>query len=361
MIILGDVAVPNKLHVEKFVDICSEYFNDAENLIVNLEGLLSDKVSLMSNKSVIFNYPSLVEELKLRYDKNVLFCLANNHTLDVVEEFNNTANAVIKNGYTFLGACKDSNDRNDEVEFIEEGIKVYLFNYCWDFLLYHQTNPTKGVKIETIDFNKLEKRIMQIKSNEKQKHRIIIYFHWSFDLETIPLPYFRTFAKSLIDLGVSVVAGCHSHCVQGVESYNGGYIAHGIGNFYFPNGIYINGKLSFPEMSMKTVALKYDVESNNLKLIWFKGNGSNNKYNLKYIAENELENCDISKKYTKYNGLSDLDYLCFYNKNRRKKFLIPTFKSHKNHKENFFKMKFLVLRAKIARKLAELNLRKWQN
>jgi hypothetical protein len=93
----------------------------------------------------------------------------------------------------------------------------------------------------------------------------------------------------------------------------------------------------------------------------FKGKGSNNEYELLYCGENELECCNISKKYTQYDGLSDLDYLLFYIKNRRKKILIPIFKNHKNHKENFIKMKFLVLRAKVARKLAELNLRNWQN
>lgn len=361
MIILGDVAIPNKTHVDKFIDVCKRHFLETENILINLEGLISDKVDLKSEKSIIFNDIELVPKCKENLNSNLIFCLANNHTLDIPHEFPKTKQILESNDYNYIGVSDSSNNDNDCCVFYENNLKVYLLNYCWDFLLYHQKNPSHNVKVQELNFKKTIKRIKEIKTKEDGEYKIIVYIHWSYDLEIIPIPYFRTFSKELIDIGVNLVAGCHSHCIQGIERYKHGFIAHGIGNFYFPNGVFINKKLVFPKMSAKTIALEYIPQSNQLLLHWFEGVGLGEDYNLNFLkSENFYESIEIFN-YCKYSGCNDDEYVKYYRKNRRKKFLVPVFKNHKSVVTNKVKMYFLILRANLARKLAQLNLRKWQN
>lgn len=62
----------------------------------------------------------------------------------------------------------------------------------------------------------------------------------------------RLFAKALIDAVANVVAGAHSHCVQGGEKYKDGYIVYGLGNFFLPHNFFQMGK--FPTQSSQILS-----------------------------------------------------------------------------------------------------------
>ena len=57
--------------------------------------------------------------------------------------------------------------------------------------------------------------------------------------------------QAAIDAGADMVIGAHSHCLQGMEVYNGKLITYSLGNFIF------NGRYN------KTMALKATVEEDN--------------------------------------------------------------------------------------------------
>lgn len=193
--------------------------------------------------------------------------------------------------------------------------------------------------------------------NNYPNSKIVTYFHWSFDLEILPSPSYRIFAKDLINAGVSLVVGSHSHCVQGGEKYKDGYIVYGLGNFYIPSGIYANGKLNFPKMSDLGWILKWDVEKNTLKNIWI--DTSLNK--LKLINVEDFNDSPTMNKYSGFSGFSDEKYNEYFKKYRRKKILNPIFYNYDKSLLNNFKLNILKIRAKIARKAAKLNLINWQN
>lgn len=356
MIILGDLASPNEV-ISKQI---SEFFTEnkvifsCDSILLNLEGLISDENELNRNTPILYNHKSVLDAFK-GY-KNKVAALANNHTLDLPHLLDDTKKILDENQFKSIGAGKKNDLDFQLIEIIEEECQIFIINACWSFLLYHQNNSNKDIGVNTIKEFEIIKLVATLKE-KYPKSKILTYFHWSFDLEIIPSPSYRVFAKELIDNGVSIVVGCHSHCVQGGEKYKDGYIIYGLGNFFLPSNFYANGKLKFPSMSDIGLVLKWHVKDNLLENIWI--NTSENKLKLLKIdifeASNELE------KYSTYAGLSDGEYIKFFKKNRRKKKLNPIFYNYRNSLSNSIKMKFLIFRAKIARIAANLNLINWQN
>lgn len=62
---------------------------------------------------------------------------------------------------------------------------------------------------------------------------IIVYFHWGTESATAPDEAQTTLAHQAIDEGADLVVGAHPHVLQGIEQYNGKYIAYSLGNFCF--------------------------------------------------------------------------------------------------------------------------------
>lgn len=62
---------------------------------------------------------------------------------------------------------------------------------------------------------------------------IIANFHWGIEREYLPNDTQKMLAHLAIDEGADLVIGHHPHVLQGVEKYNGKYIAYSLGNFCF--------------------------------------------------------------------------------------------------------------------------------
>ncbi len=356
MIILGDIASPDEQsskHITSFFNQNWDVFFD-ESILMNLEGLFSESQNLNDNSPILFNHPTVLEIFNGYHNK--VAALANNHTLDLPHLLSSTKETLSKKGYMSIGAGNLEDKNFKFIEFFEGHQHVFVCNACWDFLLYHQNNNNSNAKVNTINENDILEWVGKIKLEYPQA-KIVTYFHWSFDLEIIPSPSYRIFAKDLIDKGVSLVVGCHSHCVQGGEKYKDGYIVYGIGNFFLPSGIFANGKLKFPPMSNLGWALKWDVESNTLQNIWI--DSSSNE--LKLVGYEPFENSKMRSKYSEYEGMSNEKYAKYFIENRRKNKLNPVFYNYEKSISNLLKMNFLKTRAKLARKAAKLNLIKWQN
>ena len=62
---------------------------------------------------------------------------------------------------------------------------------------------------------------------------VVAYVHWgteySYELEEVQL----TTGKEYLDAGADVVIGAHSHCLQGMEYYDGKPIVYSLGNYWF--------------------------------------------------------------------------------------------------------------------------------
>lgn len=62
---------------------------------------------------------------------------------------------------------------------------------------------------------------------------VVAVMHWGVSWADRPERYQRDLGQEMVEAGASVVFGCHSHSVQGVEVHRGTPIFHGLGSFVF--------------------------------------------------------------------------------------------------------------------------------
>ena len=326
-----------------------------KNVICNFEGLVATGEYLNSMEPILFNEPSSVSVLK---EANVkVAALANNHVLDLPAHYVGTIDLLRENDILYCGIGRTRTEANKFVSFDDKGTQVIIINGCWDFLLYAHKNPTTNIHVATIDFIKYVKRVKEIKADFPYA-KILVYLHWSFDLEILPFPLYRQWSKELIDHGADFVIGCHSHCVQGGEKYNNGYIVYGLGNFYIPNNYFANGRLKFPSFASQQLCFEFDFIRNEAWCHWFDVDGNDQ---VVYSTSNIFEECHVLKSYSSYEGMDEKTYLKYYKKFRRKKKFIPIYKNYKSEILNALSTHWLKFRAKFARALAKRKIIKWQS
>jgi hypothetical protein len=360
MIFLGDIASPDPKCSNQLGDQFEKYpaIFSGQCIICNLEGLIHDSGLKALNTPILFNHSSVVSVLKRFNCKAV--GLSNNHSLDLPEKFDATIDLLKANGISYTGAGRSVSAAMEPAEFKEGNKTILLFNYTWHVLLQHRKNPTKGVFISTIR----EKRILRTVSNFRALNPdalIVVYLHWNFDLETLPFPVHRKFARSLIDNGSNLVVGSHSHCVQGGERYKNGYIIYGLGNFFIPWHTYIGGTIEFPDFARIEMAFEWNQEKREAAVHFFKYENTNECHVLELMHSQLFDESNILKHYSPFQGLSDEEYLDYFRKNRRKKLFVPVFANYSNHFSTWYKSIFTIWRMRLARLLARYNLRKWNN
>jgi hypothetical protein len=359
MIIVGDIAVPEAKYSEildRRLEQHSQVFR-GQDLVCNFEGIVMDDFSTEQNQPILFNHSSVMPVLK-KWNCKVA-ALANNHTLDRAEYFADTLTQFDTYDIKGVGAATDKKNAYEPVTFTSGGKQVILFNQCWSIMLQHQVNPSKGVHVATIS-PVIVKQVTKAREDFPNA-AIVVYFHWNFDLETLPFPADRNIARDLIDSGANVVAGCHSHCVQGGEKYKEGYIVYGLGNFFVPWYTFINGHISFPEFAKKEMAFEWDPVSNEAKVHFFKYEPADGQHELQHLETALFEESSMLKQYSKYNGMSKSEYLVFFAARRRKRFIVPIYNSYNKNALNKMKDITIVVRIRTLRLLAKINLRNWNN
>ncbi len=360
MIFLGDIASPSRETTGQLARAFIEnqaIFNE-QKLICNFEGLISERKPQDDLHPVLFNHSEVLDTLN-RGAAPVL-CLANNHILDLPDEFGKTLITFQNKGVVFCGAGRSKEQASQPVIFLEDKKPIILFNACWDFLLYNHRNPSKGVFVSEINESLLLKEVIKLREKDK-KVAIVLFFHWSFDLENLPFPMYRSFSKDLIDAGANVVVGAHSHCFQGGEKYQNGYIIYGLGNFYMPNNTFAGGRLTFPDFARIQLALEWNQSTGIATCHWFMYSHENNNHRITFLSSEKFEDSVNLTKLTPYANMSDHEYIDYFKKHRRKKLLVPVFKDYRQVFLNKSFTNYLKLRAHLLRFLSKYKLRKWQN
>lgn len=121
----------------------------------------------------------------------------------------------------------------------EAALKEARIDYCiGDTITVKEVN---GVKIAFIGIfvnygtDDSENQLRSDIENAKKQgaELIITAFHWGSEKATQPDETQRSLAHTAIDCGADLVVGHHPHVLQGIEKYNGKYIAYSLGNFCF--------------------------------------------------------------------------------------------------------------------------------
>lgn len=359
MIFIGDIAVPGPAYSQQLDKVFVEHQDifRGKEILCNLEGLIAD-MDTRQRTPVLFNHPAIVPVLKQWNFK--VAALANNHTLDIPEHYGATMQLLNTAGIAAPGAGYSVVDADRPVSVVLDGKQTFVFNYCWAVMLQHQNNPSAGVYVNTIRW----KPILDAVSRHKKEHPdalIVVLMHWSFDLETLPFPIYRQFSRTLIDAGVNVIAGCHSHCVQGAEAYKNGYIVYGMGNFFVPWHTYIGGTIHFPDFSRTEMAFEWNPNTNKAVCHWFKYQNTATEHKLDHVLSEDFSAGEMTRFYTPYAGMDASQYLHFFKANRRKRGGIPMYRDYRENIRNRLADWLIIRRIRLARMLAKYKMRQWNN
>ena len=198
----GDYAYPFSRTVQ--------YFESDDLTIANLECTFSD-TRLYSETTFHFRAPASYANILVE-GKVDFVNTANNHTADFgIQGIEDTCAALEAVGMPY---CQEG---EYQILTTDSGLRVGI--YC-DYNGYY---PKTEKCVEAIEQ-------MQTEGAEY----IICMFHWGQDeLVYHPKQVQIDLAHACIDAGADLIYGSHSHCLQPIEEYNGGYILYSMANWSF--------------------------------------------------------------------------------------------------------------------------------
>ena len=244
-------------------------FVDADIAMVNNEFPYSNRGTKAQDKQYTFRAdPSNVKILnEMGVD---IVSLANNHALDFGVDALIDSMEALKGASILYGGAGNNLDEAKEIKYIENNNKKVAFLCATRVIPVSEWNATsdRAGLFTTYDSSNL---VAQITEAENNADATIVFVHWGVERAENPEDYQRELAKKYIDAGADMVIGAHSHCLQGMEVYNGKLITYSLGNFIF------NGRYN------KTMALKAIInEDNTIKAQFIPCESSSYKT---YIAE----------------------------------------------------------------------------
>lgn len=155
--------------------------------------------------------------------------IANNHMWDYGKEaLFSTIDNLERVGVKYAGANEDPARIYQPAVITAQQQKIAFFAATDILNGYEKSGAAEYVA--WADADKLLAAIGQVKS---QVDWVVVSLHWGSEYAARPSAAQIELGHKLIDAGVNVVIGHHSHVPQGVEEYNSGLIFYSLGNFAF--------------------------------------------------------------------------------------------------------------------------------
>lgn len=159
--------------------------------------------------------------------------LANNHVYDygkqaLLDTFDTLENAEI----AYVGAGRNLEEAMEPVYMELDGKRVAFVaaSRAEKYKMTPQATQDSPGILRCYDTTLFLETIAKAKENADF---VVAYVHWgteySYELEEVQL----TTGKEYLDAGADVIIGAHSHCLQGMEYYDGKPIVYSLGNYWF--------------------------------------------------------------------------------------------------------------------------------
>lgn len=211
-------------------DLLTE-LQDADILMMNEEFPFSTRGTQAPDKQYTFRvdpkYVSAFTEMGVD-----IVSLANNHALDYgTEALEDSFTTLDDAGILYAGAG-DTLERASQLQVIEANGKKF------GYLAASRVIPVGSWNIEnnqpgmfcTYDETKL---LAAIKAAKEECDFLTVYVHWGIERNTTPEAYQTSLGKEYIEAGADLVIGAHTHCLQGIQYFDGKPVFYSLGNFIF--------------------------------------------------------------------------------------------------------------------------------
>lgn len=204
---------------------------DADILEINNEFCFSTRGTPAPDKQYTFrvnpSYVSVLTELGVD-----VAGLANNHVLDYGKEaLSDTFSTLTEAGIQYTGA-------GDSVEDASKLVTIEKNGKTFGFLAASRVIPVGSWNVENSQpgvFTCYDTTALcnAISAARSQVDYLFVCVHWGTEHTDVLTEYQQPNAHAYIDAGADAVIGAHSHCLQGIEYYNGKPIFYSLGNFIF--------------------------------------------------------------------------------------------------------------------------------
>lgn len=206
--------------------------NDADIMCINNEFSYSDRGTPLAGKMYTFRAnPDKVAYLnELGVD---VANLANNHVYDYGEEaMFDTLDTIKGAGIDVVGAGKNLKEAMTPYYATVDGKTIAI-------VAASRAEKNKKTPQATEDSPGIllcydtELFVQEIKEAKENADFVIAFVHWGTEYSTVLEDEQLTTGKEYLDAGADVIVGAHSHCVQGMEYYDGKPIVYSLGNYWF--------------------------------------------------------------------------------------------------------------------------------
>lgn len=209
-----------------------EYLRASDVLLINNEFSVGTRGEPLAGKT--WTFQASPESLQIHKDLGAdIVSLANNHVYDYSKiGFYDTLDHLEAAGIPYVGAGRNLDEAKQAQYFIVNGVKIGIVAASRAEKVYFTpvaTEDSAGIMgtYESADF------LDAIREADAQCDILIVNVHWGTENSVKLEKAQKTMAREYIDAGADAVIGGHTHCVQGLEFYNGKPIAYSIGNFWF--------------------------------------------------------------------------------------------------------------------------------
>lgn len=208
---------------------------EADIFMVNQEFPFGETGTPMADKQYTFQCsPSYVTALQeMGVD---IVSLANNHVLDYGKEsLRETFETLEKAGILYTGAGETA-ERASAVQMLQVNGRTY------GFLAVSRVVPTGDWKVENsapgvFSCYDTAGLLEVVTEASKECDFLAVYPHWGVEHAAYPQEYQTQIAEQCLAAGADIVAGSHTHCLQGAAYIEGKPVFYSLGNFVFGQNI----------------------------------------------------------------------------------------------------------------------------
>lgn len=204
-------------------------------LLINHEYSTSDRGEPLNGK--LYTFRAKPERTQVLSDIGAdIVSLANNHVFDFGEDaFDDTLDYLCSAGIPYVGAGMNRSEA-EQIRYIISGGMKFAF-VAATRAEKNIFTPNAGEDSRGVFYTYDDTRACSVISEAKQNaDYVIVYVHWGAENSTVLEKAQTVTARNYIDAGADAVIGAHTHCLQGVEFYNGKPVFYSLGNFWF-NGM----------------------------------------------------------------------------------------------------------------------------
>jgi poly-gamma-glutamate synthesis protein (capsule biosynthesis protein) len=298
ILLISDVCIQDDINIDKNLEKIIQ--EEVEFSICNLEGYFSIKKNLSDSLGIsLKDFKKFAKTMKIK-----AVSIANNHIND---------GGILSREETFriLNSLNIQYFGTKEKPYlkIEKNSKknIIFFAGAWRFV----GSNLKGLSVFWFQLKSL---IRKMKKYSSHNNFIIWFPHWGIDMEILPHPWQIKVAKEIIEAGVDVIYGNHSHLVQPLDFYENKPVVFCGGNFIMPWNKITN---YYSKKAFNGQSLLLDIDNRTSEII-------NTYFNFKEKRLVFLKKEDFEKRDFLLNYKNEDKYLEYFKKNRTK-ILLPIY------------------------------------